>query len=220
MKTPNPLSIAIAKATLGVSALLVCAQAPVLTAQETADAAPSEKPQATAAAPALSPGVTEIVKMVEAGVAPDIVKNFVAQSKTRYALTAKDLIALKEKKVPDEVTAAMLLRGQQQSQPKRVAMPRIVQQLSTGGELDPESYEFWVSHHLYPRTLSSSYKQLAPYAPQYNRSRAYGRSYSGQRFGGRNYGNSQRGRSRFGSFGPARNGGSRNGRNGGGRFGR
>ena len=116
-------------------------------------------------------GVEDIIKLVAAGVDAEIVRNYVAHSKTPYTLKANDIIALKEKKVPDDVTAAMLLRGQQQKKPKRVAMPRIVQQLSTGGELDTESYEFFQNHYLYPRALSSSYKTLAPHAPQNNRGR-------------------------------------------------
>ncbi|MFT5030692.1 MAG: hypothetical protein ACI9VS_003149 [Candidatus Binatia bacterium] len=175
---------------------------PAATAKK--DKAPVAKP----ATPTLSPGVEDIIKLVAAGVDAEIVRNYVAHSKTPYTLTANDIIALKEKKVPDDVTAAMLLRGQQQKKPKRVAMPRIVQQLSTGGELDTESYEFFQNHYLYPRALSSSYKTLAPHAPQNNRGRGYGNS----RFG-------NRGQSRFGSSGPSRND-RRGGHSRGGRFGR
>lgn len=181
---------------------------PAVTA--TAETKPAPTPKTAAAAPALSPGVAEIVKMAAAGVDAEIVRNFVAQSKTPYALTANDIIALKEKKVPDEVTAAMLLRGQQINAPKQAVKPRIVQQLSTGGELDTESYEFFQNHYLYPRALSSSYKTLAPYAPRYNR----GRNYGGSRFGG------SRGPSRYNSFGPQHNDRRNGPYHGGGRFGR
>lgn len=215
MKTPiRPGS---SPSTVILSAILSCALFGNALAQESETAKPVIKapagetnrtPVAKAAAPALSPGVDEIVKMAAAGVDTEIIRNFVAQSKTPYALTANDIIALKEKKVPDEVTAAMLLRGQQINNPGQAVKPRIVQQLSTGGELDIESYEFFQNHYLYPRALSSSYKTLAPYAPQYQR----GRSYGNNRFG-------NRGPSRFGSSGPSRND-RRGGHFRGGRFGR
>ena len=148
-------------------------------------AAQNPKPTASETSPKVhhfSLGVADVVSMSEAGVGPDVIKHFVSQSKTRYSLTAKDIIALKEKNVSDEVTAAMLLRDQQLNRPTRVATPRIVQQLSTGGKLDPESYEFWQAHYLYPRTLSRTYKTLAPYAPQTNRTRLYGGRRGGYRF--------------------------------------
>lgn len=209
----------ITTATLTTSILLIASLASSLMAQETKDSKPAIKtptgktnstPTVEPAAPALSPDVEEIIKMTGAGVDAEILRNFVAQSKTPYALTANDIIALKEKKVQDEVTAAMLLRGQQINAPKQAVKPRIVQQLSAGGELDTESYEFFQNHYLYPRALSSSYKTLAPYAPQYTRGRNYGNS----RFGG------YKGQSRYNSFGPQRNDRRGGHYHGGGRFGR
>lgn len=141
--------------------------------------------------PTVSPGIAEVLKMAEAGIAADVMKSYVEGSSTKYAITAGDVILMKEKGVPDEVTAAVLKRVNDDR--KKIAtmkrqppvMPRIVQQLSTPGRLDPESYEFFLMHHLYPRTLSSSYSRLGQYQPN-RRSQARGR-------GGRSRGNFRRG---------------------------
>lgn len=116
-----------------------------------------------------SAGLVEVIRMFDAGVAPDVLKSFIEGSATKYEISANDVIAMKKKGVPDEVTAAVLLRvhadRQREVSYRRqpAVMPRIVQELSTPGRLDPESYEFFVNHHLYPRTLASAYQRLAPY---------------------------------------------------------
>lgn len=142
-----------------------------------ADAPPKKKPT-------VSPGIAEILKMAEAGIAADVMKSFVEGSSVKYSITANDVIVMKERGVADEVTAAVLQRVNEER--KKTAsikrqppvMPRIVQQFSTPGRLDPESYEFFLMHHLYPRTLSSSYSRLAPY--QNRRYQTRGRNFRGR----------------------------------------
>lgn len=120
----------------------------------------------------LSSGVQDILKMADAGVSMDVIKTFVEHSPGTYDPTPEDLIALKEHKVPDEVTSALLnRRAAVKKQTERirsdVAAPTIVRRLSKGRYLEPDSYDFWYYHYAYPRALSYSYKTLSPYDPRY-----------------------------------------------------
>ena len=69
--------------------------------------------QGVAAAPAtrFSPGVADILKLVEAKVDPEVVKTFIKNSTTAYNPTATEIIALKDQGVPPEILTAMLQRG-------------------------------------------------------------------------------------------------------------
>jgi len=103
--------------------------------------------------------------MNEAGVSKDVLKAFVETSPVDLSPTAADLIALKQRGVPDDITTALLKRcaqiQAQQSQPN----------LRTGtmdfpfGPMDPESYSYFQYYYLYPRTLAYSYGRLAGYCP-------------------------------------------------------
>jgi hypothetical protein len=143
----------------------------------TASAAePSEK-QSAAEKPSVttnSPGIAEILKMAQAGVSKDVMKAYVERSSIAYDPSPEELIALKERLVADEIVTALLKRGAEvraQTPTNRpVAAPAIVRDLSTGGYLDPDSYDFWWYHYAYPRALSYSYRTLYPYQlwPGYN----------------------------------------------------
>jgi len=89
-----------------------------------------------------------------------------------------DIIAMKARGLPDEVIVTMMHRSIAQAREARarqtVAAPAIVRQLSTDGQLDPDSYEFFWYHYAYPRALASSYRTLAPYSPSYYQ--RYGRN--------------------------------------------
>jgi hypothetical protein len=122
-----------------------------------------------------SPGIAEILKMAEAGVSKDVMKTYVEHSSIAYDPSPEELIALKERLVADEIVTALLKRGAEvkaQTSPanRPVAAPAIVRDLSTGGYLDPDSYDFWWYHYAYPRALSYSYRTLYPYQlwPGYN----------------------------------------------------
>ena len=178
--------MALAAAGLLAGPLLLCA-----TAQDNKTAAPAPN-QATKSAPAtvaanakeksnlgeepaaapLSPEIQQILKMADAGVSKPVVLAFIERSSTAYQPTADDLIALKKHGIADEVTTALLRRGAQvKAQTEEIRgtpiAPAIVSRLSTGGYLDPESYEFWQYHYAYPRALAYSYRTLAPYDTRY-----------------------------------------------------
>jgi len=133
---------------------------------------PTEPAKAQSKDATVSPGIADVLKMAEAGVSMTVIKAFVEKSSVPFDPSAEDLIALKERAVSDDVTAALLKRGAKVrseivENTESVAVPTVVRDLSTGGQLDPESYDFWYYHYAYPRALSYSYRTLAPYWPQY-----------------------------------------------------
>jgi hypothetical protein len=135
------------------------------------DDAKSEKVKSPVVA--YSPGVEELLKLADKGVSKEVMKALVESSSSPYTPTAADIIALKERGVADEVVTAMFKRAPATTAPTAppnlgVAVPAVVRELSSGGQLDPESYDFWYYHYAYPRALSSSYRTLAPYQPGYS----------------------------------------------------
>ncbi|MBI1176538.1 hypothetical protein GC207_03780 [bacterium] len=143
---------------------------PVASQDDTAAVKEEPKPKAHV----LPKGIEEIVKMSEAGVGPELLQRFIANSGIVYRPTGADIVEMKKRGVPDEVTMAMLARDteikeQIEAARNRVAAPAIVRTLSTDGELDPESYEFFWYHYAYPRALANSYRTLSPYVEMHNR---------------------------------------------------
>jgi hypothetical protein len=136
-----------------------------------------------------SPGVGELLKLAEAKVSKEVMLKFVATSDLVVYPTAGELVAMKKQDVPDEVIVAFMDRGAALikesrgiEQDRRIAVPSIVSALSTEGEMDPDSYEFWWYHYAYPRALSFSYKTLTPYLPTtYDTYSYYPRRYGGDR---------------------------------------
>jgi hypothetical protein len=133
----------------------------------------SKKPEAQeCSAATYSPSIQEMLKLADAKVSTDVLKSFVEHSTIGCQPSAAEIVALKEHGVADDVITALMNRGAQvQAQTNasrtRVAVPTIVRDLSTGGYLDPESYDFWYYHYAYPRALSDSYRTLPPYYPPY-----------------------------------------------------
>ena len=140
----------------------------------TAKDADVAKPDAQDSAKAThSRGVEDVMKLADAKVSKEVMLSFVETSSVAYQPSAGEVIAMKSRGVPDEVITAMLKQGAkvkaQVAQARReVAGPAIVRDLSTRGNLDPENYDFFFYHYLYPRALSYSYKTLAPYSPAYS----------------------------------------------------
>ncbi len=133
-------------------------------------AKPSQTPApATGATGECSPGVSETLKLVQAGVSKDIIRSYIEQSPTAYQLKAADVLALKENSVPDELILAMIKRGAelraQAGRPPGVVAPaqtptRVVIRTPAYGGLDPESYDFWWYHYAYPRALAAANQRL------------------------------------------------------------
>ena len=130
---------------------------------------------------ALPPALEEVVKMSESGVSTDVLLQFVETSPTAARPTGPDIIAMKDRGVPDAVIVTLMHRGAQAANrpnPSRdsIAAPVIVRTMATDGQLDPESYEFFWYHHMYPRALENSYERLTPYHPS-SQPQGYGGGY-------------------------------------------
>ncbi len=117
------------------------------------------------ASDALSPVVTSILKMADAGVSMDVIKAYVENAPAAMKLNDADLIALKRHNISDDVSMLLLKRAAQ----ARTALAQAKQQAaaraaSTGQNpaagLDPESYEYFQYYYLQPRALASANQQL------------------------------------------------------------
>lgn len=136
-------------------------------AQSTAPA-PGTTGQKEARSPDGPSGVQQVLKMVDAGVSKDVIKAYVETAPMVFKPSAEDLIKLKERGVPDDVTMAMLKRGSEQAQSTATQLASAVTaNLRNRLYLDPEGYDYFQYYYLYPRTLSSVYGRLGPYSGPY-----------------------------------------------------
>lgn len=130
-----------------------------------------------AAGGAYSVGIGELLRMADAGVSKEVMQAFVENSSLPFDPAATDYIALKDHKVPDEISIALTKRGAEvraKSAPALAmaqftasdrdrAHPELLSQLGVP-PLDPDSYDYWLYYHAYPRTLSSVNRRLGAYA--------------------------------------------------------
>ena len=135
------------------------------------EAKPEEKPGETREFPA---GVDEILKMLQAGVSTNVIKAYIETSPVAYNLGAGDIIALKKRGVPDELTTSMVTRGATlRAQPSQSGNLRSFPVVYPGrnrsyGMLDPEGYDYFQYYYLYPRTLAEANQRLyAPYGSSF-----------------------------------------------------
>jgi hypothetical protein len=144
------------------------------------------------------PGVSDVLKMLDAGVSKDVLKAYVENSTVAYNLTSADIIALKEHGVTDDITVILLKRSaesraqvaQAASNPNSSTnVPVRVVRYMNSANVDPESEDYFQYYYLYPRTLAYSYQTLGyPFGP-YNYSYStygpysYGPYGYGPRFG-------------------------------------
>jgi hypothetical protein len=140
---------------------------------------PSNQPPAAA----LSPGIAEILKMADAGVSPDVILTYVEASPSGPQLTDRDIIALKEHEVSDEVVKLLLKRSAaarvETARAKNEAVLQIMEsRRATTGGLDPESYDYFRAYHLQPRTVAFANQRLYSSGPYYPRAYSYGPVYT------------------------------------------
>jgi hypothetical protein len=127
--------------------------------------ASAEKPVAK---PAMSKGIQEILKMVDAGVSKEVIKVYVEAASVAYNPNGADMIALKEHGVPDEVTIALLKRS---AALRQMMTPAGARPGSSGYGPNPdvrfgpdaESYDYFQRYYLYPRTLAAANERLGYY---------------------------------------------------------
>ena len=124
-------------------------------------------------------GVDEILKMVDAGVSKDVMTTYIATAQVAPHLSAADLVTLKEHRVPDDLTVALMKRGTELAAQARqtgasnevpakvsgtISLNELVAMLRSGqsspGHLDPEGYDYFRYYYLYPRTLASANERI------------------------------------------------------------
>jgi hypothetical protein len=143
-------------------------------------AAQNETPQPAAKSLAQrSAGVEEILKMVQAGVSKDVLKAYIETAPIASSLSAADIVVLKERGLPDDLTVALLKRtAELAAQAKETAVSNAFPARATGtvslkelvaalrrsqsspASLDPEGYDYFQYYYLYPRTLASANARL------------------------------------------------------------
>lgn len=63
------------------------------------------------ATPALSPGLSEVVKLHKAGINDSVIRTFVETSQVAYRLSAQDIIRLRELGISPDIITALMKRG-------------------------------------------------------------------------------------------------------------
>ncbi len=160
---------------------------------------------ASQAAP--SPGVADVLKMLDAGVSKDVIKTYIETSPASFSAGAADLIALKNHGVNDEITMAILKHGSAQTTvaANATVAPAAADNASApvrtyviNNRTDPESYDFFQRYYLMPRARANVNQTLGypavPYGggfvpyyqPGYGNIYGYGSGYGvAVGFGGR-----------------------------------
>jgi hypothetical protein len=113
--------------------------------------------------------------MLDGGVSLSVIRTFVENATSVFDLTASDIVTLKQRGVPDDITNAMLTRtGQLRAQASQVAASQATPNpnvplriVPTYNGFDPDSYAYFCHYYLHPRTLASVYQRLGVYAAPY-----------------------------------------------------
>jgi hypothetical protein len=132
-----------------------------------------------------SPGVDEVLRMVQAGVAKEVIKAYIESAPIAYRLTAADLIALKHQAVPDELATAMLKRGTEvvrevnQLNNLHAAPPASAGANRSYRGFDPEAYDYFQYYYLYPRTLAAANERFFSSSPSFSGFAPYHYGYFG-----------------------------------------
>jgi hypothetical protein len=127
-----------------------------------------------AGAAATHTSLTEVLNLLEAGVSKEVIKAYIESSPVVSRPTSAEIIALKNRGLPDDLTTALLKRSTQlqaegpqagatgatgspaQNSPAPAA-PQPAQRLAPR-PLDPESYDYFQRFYLYPRSVAYSYR--------------------------------------------------------------
>ena len=139
----------------------------------------------------VSAGVEELLKMLQAGVSKDVIRAYIETSQAVPQLSASDIVKLKERGLPDDLTLALMKRKAElatearqasasNSAPAKVtgtiSLEALIAALQSrqfnGGSLDPEGYDYFRYYYLTPRAIASaneqifsSYRALPDYGP-------------------------------------------------------
>jgi hypothetical protein len=140
-------------------------------------------------------GIDEMLKMFQAGVSKDVIRTYIETAQVAAPLSATDIITLKERGLPDELTTAWMKRSAElnarasevaatNAAPAKVSGTVSLEALAAAirrgqfnsGRLDPESYDYFQYYYLTPRSIASAneriyssppYVPYSPYGPGY-----------------------------------------------------
>ncbi len=117
----------------------------------------------------LSPFVVQVLKLLDAGVSQPVIQAYIEQTPITQPLSAADILALKEKGIPDGLTVALLKRAAATPAMRTAPTPQLransvpppqPNRRQGYAVMDPESYEFWWYHYAYPRALAAANERL------------------------------------------------------------
>ena len=163
----------------GVAGL--CLALPMALLAQSSEVPPTPTPVQTAApARPVLPWIDEVVKMNAAGVPPDVIKNYIANSSSRSTLTADDIIYLRNSGVSSDLIGAMITHGSAASSmvastpTPAVAPPYYPPQqyqppVAYPDQTTPPDYNSYDAGLSYPYAYSYSYSYPGyyPYYPLY-----------------------------------------------------
>jgi len=177
--SPTLLSMVSALAVLWATKAVAEITEPVTNAV-VADVAKAASPSNLPPAVVLSAGITEILKLADAGVSTEVITTYIETSPLKLQPTEQDVIALKAHNVPDEVVNLLLRRGAQArdaaTQARNEAILQIVEsRLAASGGIDPESHDYFRTYYLQPRAVAAANQRLDPY---YGRGYGYGPAFN------------------------------------------
>jgi hypothetical protein len=133
------------------------------TATETEKTTQETPAVATKGAAKLSFGLDDVLKMVQSGVATDVILTYIENSTVAYYTTAEDIVQLHELGVPPQITAAMIrhggkLRAEQAKAAKAVAVaPAATYTSASSQAMQPAPVTYNYSYSAYPYYPAYSY---------------------------------------------------------------
>jgi hypothetical protein len=90
-----------------------------------------------------SPGVDEVLRLVDANASPEVIKAYVQDSRSAYHLSASEIVALKDRGVTSDVLVALLQHGRElraQNPPVAPAAPVLGANPEAAPLVDPQAY--------------------------------------------------------------------------------
>jgi hypothetical protein len=173
-RKPSPALLSLVSALVVLWVAHAAAQAiePVTNAVA-ADVAKAASPSNPPPAVVLSAGITEILKLADAGVSTEVITTYIETSPLKLQPTEQDVIALKKHNVPDEVVNLLLKRGAQArdiaTQVRNEAILQIIEsRRAASGGIDPESHDYFRAYYLQPRAVAAANQRLYPYSGPYS----------------------------------------------------
>jgi hypothetical protein len=161
-----------------VATLVVGAAAQEVPATGLNDSAPNPSQAQSQPAVALTNrGLADVLRMFEAGISKEVIRAYVESGPAIYELSADDVINLKRRGFPDDLTTALLKKraaprppepngtsaAAQPGRERIFAHPVRVPAASAYDAIDPNSYAYFQRYYLHPRAMAAAYQRLGVY---------------------------------------------------------